>query len=468
MLLLTTGALTGYLTAERIDHELRTLKTQARSLAKTLAISTSPLLLTGQYSQIEEILVLHSSFPGVRHILIASDQGMPIIAVARSVGDDPQIRYRGDAISLPGGAQPLAEVRDDTMSVWQPIEGGTLIGWLKIDFSLQGLRTSQSQTLKKGLMIGALAIAFSTGLFLFILARPVRAIGQAAAFARQLIQRRGETFVSNRSAQELEQLGAALNEASLRLYEQEQSLSAANEVLHNKTRELERSNAELEQFAYVASHDLQEPLRMVASYTQLLAKRYRGRLDQDADEFIAFAVDGVTRMQRLIQDLLAYSRVGTRRQELTPIDSGQCLQVALANLKIAIEESRATVTHEPLPTLNIDASQVAQLFQNLIDNAIKFQGEAAPTVHVSARRSGQEWLFSVRDNGIGIEPQYKDRVFVIFQRLHTRVAYPGTGIGLAVCKRIVERHGGRIWVESQAGQGATFFFTMPITMETGR
>lgn len=200
---------------------------------------------------------------------------------------------------------------------------------------------------------------------------------------------------------------------------------------------------------------------MVSSYTQLLARRYRGQLDQDADEFIEYAVDGATRMQTLINDLLTYSRVGTQGRDLSPTDLSEVFVAARDNLQVAVQESGATVTSERLPTVMGDFTQLVQLFQNLIGNAIKFRGEEPPEISVGVERRGRDWTFRVRDNGIGIDPRYAERVFVIFQRLHTREDYPGTGIGLAVCKRIVERHGGRMWIESEPGEGSMFFFTLP-------
>jgi PAS domain S-box-containing protein len=234
----------------------------------------------------------------------------------------------------------------------------------------------------------------------------------------------------------------------------------AEEALKGQAKELARSNAELEQFAYVASHDLQEPLRMVASYMQLLSRRYKGKLDADADEFIAFAVDGAGRMQRLINDLLLYSRVGSKGKEPQPTECEAVLRHALDNLQEAVRESGAQVDTSPMPAVMGDDVQLVQLFQNLIGNALKFRGEEPPRVEVQAEPQGEEWLFSVRDNGIGIESKDFERIFQIFQRLHDRESYPGTGIGLAVCKKIVERHGGRIWVESEPGEGTTFYFTL--------
>ncbi|MGA2152981.1 MAG: ATP-binding protein [Bryobacteraceae bacterium] len=235
---------------------------------------------------------------------------------------------------------------------------------------------------------------------------------------------------------------------------------AQTAALRSQAAELSRSNAELEQFAYVASHDLQEPLRMVSSYTQLLARRYQGQLGEDADEFIAFAVDGAKRMQALINDLLAYSRVGTKGGELRLTDAEAAFSSALVNVRAAIEASGAVIRHSPLPTVYADPVQLVQVFQNLLGNAIKFHDSAPPEIGVACEDAPEEWCFSVCDNGIGIDPKYTDRIFQVFQRLHTRKDYPGTGIGLAICKKIAERHGGRIWVASQPGQGATFHFTI--------
>jgi signal transduction histidine kinase len=242
----------------------------------------------------------------------------------------------------------------------------------------------------------------------------------------------------------------------------------AEAELSQRAAELARSNADLEQFAYIASHDLQEPLRMVSSYTQLLARRYKGKLGADADDFIAFAVDGANRMQALINDLLAYSRLGTRGKPFAATSCETVLAHVLNNMTIAIQESGCVVTHDPLPTVRADEVQIKQLLQNLIGNAIKFRGQEPPHIQVSAKlqsagRVGTRpvWLFFVRDNGIGVDPQHFERIFIIFQRLHGAGEYPGSGMGLAICKKIVERHGGRIWVESAAGHGSTFYFTLP-------
>jgi PAS domain S-box-containing protein len=256
------------------------------------------------------------------------------------------------------------------------------------------------------------------------------------------------------------------NEAAAPLYEiaifhdvtERRNAAAALAAAHD---ELKRSNAELEQFAYVASHDLQEPLRMVSSYTQLVQRRYGERLDGDAKEFMGFVVEGAARMKQLIEDLLAYSRVGTRGKDFQPVELEAPLAKAISNLRSALEESSASVTWEPLPTVRADDMQLAQLFQNLIGNALKFRSSSVPRIHIACTDKESEFEFEVSDNGIGIEPQYYERIFMVFQRLHNKTEYPGTGIGLAISKKVVERHGGRIWVSSRLGAGSTFHFTLP-------
>jgi light-regulated signal transduction histidine kinase (bacteriophytochrome) len=235
----------------------------------------------------------------------------------------------------------------------------------------------------------------------------------------------------------------------------------AKDELNRTIEQLQKSREDLSQFAYAASHDLQEPLRAVRGFVELLQRSYQGKLDATADEYIAFAVDGAARMQRMIDDLLSLSRVATHGKPFEPVDCNRALDQAMAKLETAITQHSATVTRDPLPTVTADPRQLVQLFGSLVDNAIKFRSDQPPRVHVSARRAGQEWVFSVRDNGIGIDPKYAERIFIIFRRLHEPEKYPGTGAGLALAKRIVERHGGRIWVESEPGKGATFCFTIP-------
>ncbi len=252
-------------------------------------------------------------------------------------------------------------------------------------------------------------------------------------------------------------------ERELREVEVRKARKQAEEDLVLRVEELARSNAELEQFAYVASHDLQEPLRIITTHCDLLRIRCEGRLDAEADDYINFVVHAATRMRALVKDLLTYSRVavsenGTR---LERIDCERVLNDALANLSASISEKAAIVTHDPLPTVTADPVQMEQLFQNLIGNAIKFHGDVPPEVHVGARKKRSDWLFSVADNGIGIDRQYEDKIFAVFQRLHKQGRYPGTGVGLAICKKIVERHGGRIWFESEPGNGSTFYFSLP-------
>jgi PAS domain S-box-containing protein len=235
----------------------------------------------------------------------------------------------------------------------------------------------------------------------------------------------------------------------------------AEERLQRTLADLERSNKELEEFAFVASHDLQEPLRKIANFSEMLAKRYQGQLDERADKYLGYVADGAKRMKDLINDLLAFSRVGRADFRLIATDMNDILKGTLNDIQPLIQEKRAKITHEPLPTLEVNPPQMGQLLQNLITNAIKFHGDQPPHIHFSARREDGQWVITVRDNGIGFDPQHAEGIFKVFRRLHTKEEYPGTGIGLAICKKIVERHGGRIWAESQPGQGSTFYFTIP-------
>lgn len=287
---------------------------------------------------------------------------------------------------------------------------------------------------------------------------------QKRARAAEAANRRMEVEVAERkrAEEEAEWHALELAHSNVELEREIAERKRAEEQSARHAVELARSNDELEQFAYVASHDLQEPLRVIAGYVQLLSRRYKGKLDSNADEFIAFAVDGATRMQNLINDLLAYSRAGSKGGEVKECDCSAVMEGALVNLRRVIEENNAVVTCDPLPCVFADFSQLGQLFQNLVANAIKYRSEKPPRVHVSATGGDGEWRFSVRDNGIGINSRYHDRIFVIFQRLHGKSEYSGTGIGLAICKKIAEKHGGRIWVESREGEGSTFYFTIPI------
>jgi two-component system, sensor histidine kinase and response regulator len=253
--------------------------------------------------------------------------------------------------------------------------------------------------------------------------------------------------------------------ASVRRSLREKQLREDNRRSHE---ELARSNRDLEQFAYVASHDLQEPLRMIAAYTELLGERYRGQLDANADKYIGYVVDGAKRMQALIEAILSFSRVGREGLQLQNTDCNLLVETAKKNLEAAIAESGASVSHDRLPVVVADTQLLAQVFQNLIGNALKFRGQAPPRIRLAARKQNQEWTFSVADNGIGIAPEHAQTIFAIFKRLHTHAEYPGSGIGLSICKKIVEQHGGRIWVESEPGKGSTFHFVLPCLAPTGR
>jgi signal transduction histidine kinase len=290
----------------------------------------------------------------------------------------------------------------------------------------------------------------------------IRPVSRLAAEVRTVAGGDFSHQVGQSGPSEIRELGADVNQMRERILRELAALRAAHAELDARTRDLERSNTELEQFAYVASHDLKEPLRKVASFCQLLARRYTGRLDESADRYIEFAVDGAERMQELIDGLLAFSRVGRIVRNAEEVSGATVLERAKTNLAAMIEQSGATIEANELPTVRADVSLLVAVFQNLLSNALKFRGDDPPHIVVEAHRDGELWEFSVTDNGIGIDPDDADRVFVIFQRLHGRSDYPGTGIGLAMCRKIIEFHGGRIWLDSDHGAGTRFMFTLPV------
>jgi light-regulated signal transduction histidine kinase (bacteriophytochrome) len=294
--------------------------------------------------------------------------------------------------------------------------------------------------------------------------RPLRGVGRRV---RRTARGDFDHEIVGEGPRDVVELAEDVDVMRRRIVSELQSITVAQQRLETQTRELQRSNAELEQFAYVASHDLQEPLRKVASFCQLLEKRYKGQLDERGDQYIEFAVDGAKRMQQLINDLLAFSRVGRFNAEQQVVESGEILRHALTSLSAAIEESDAEiVVHEPLPRVRGEASLLAGVFQNLIGNALKFRSEdVRPRIEVGVERDGETWSFSITDNGIGVEPDYAERIFMIFQRLHPKDVYAGTGIGLAMCRKIVEYHGGRIWLDTEPYEGTTFRFTLPALQE---
>ncbi|UJW28334.1 ATP-binding protein [Saccharothrix sp. AJ9571] len=305
-------------------------------------------------------------------------------------------------------------------------------------------------------VVAVLLIALFTALYLGFRRAIARPLQTLATEVRAVTEDDLHRQVSVSGPRELVQLGADVEDMRRRIVAELAELQRARD-------ELQRSNSDLEQFAYVASHDLQEPLRKVASFCQLLQRRYQGQLDERGDQYIEFAVDGARRMQALINDLLAFSRVGRKTGESAEIDAEKLVKQAVRNLETVVEETGATITHGELPVVHGETSLLTGVFQNLLSNALKFRGEQPPEIRIEAERTGDDWTFSVTDNGIGIEPEYADRIFAIFQRLHPKSAYPGTGIGLAMCRKIVDHHGGRIWLDTEAPAGHTRFrFTLPV------
>lgn len=416
-----------------------------------------------------EIGLLPSPYPSREIRVLTSDGGMLFSSRAYRLLEDVSDEsyfvsmqgHSGYFVAEMGGRDVLFAYAQSTGYIdftgfgWFALVGYNLADVLAPTLEL---RTVTLQATALLIVLGA-AVAY---VFTRSISRPIQEFTVAA---REVSGGNLERRVEVRTQDEIGELASTFNEMTVSLRESKEDLEGK---IQQRTKELDEankglkaSNAELEQFAYVASHDMQEPLRMIRSYLEMLSRRYKGQLDSDADEFIGYAVDGVDRLQRMIDDLLALSRVGTKGEPFRRIDCNVVLNEIISNLKVAIETNDAIITSDRLPTVIGDELQLSQLFQNLLGNAMKFRSEAAPKIHVSAERRPGEWVFSVRDNGIGIDPQHFERVFVVFQRLHSRDKYPGTGIGLAICRKIAERHGGRIWVESQPGKGSTFYFSIP-------
>ena len=420
--------------------------------------TTGAVVVTVDMDPLAELLGRSRSAGGKAYIVDAG--GQPLIAMGAWIPAAApllHIRNGGLRYHAPAGNRlaGIAQVPGQNWSVVVEDEAARALAavWLGRELAL-------------GLLVLGVILSIMTGVLAArALMAPVAAVG---AIIGRLSAGDMQAPLPETSLSELQSVVSTFGEMRDRLiarrFERDRAEALArelNERLAEQVTALERSNAELERFAYVASHDLQEPLRMVASYTQLLAQRYQGKLDADAEEFIGYAVQGAKRMRRLIEDLLIYSRASTRKPAPETLDCEAVFTAAVENLQVSIAETGATVTRGPLPKVVGDPGQFLQLFQNLIGNGIKFHGDRPPVVHVSANKRDHEWLFAVQDNGIGIEEKYSHRLFVVFQRLHNQSEYPGTGIGLALAQKIVERHGGRIWFESVPGLGSTFYFTLP-------
>jgi signal transduction histidine kinase len=373
-------------------------------------------------------------------------------------------RLAGYAVQEPlRSGKQISEVANGVLKITSPVASPdhAIVGYLHVGFSLQRAYENLHHASRAGLAVTLICLVLSFSLAVFVAASFSRPILTIAGTAKEIENGNFDARLNVQRDDEIGLLANAINQMAEALSRQQREVKRARDALLQKAEELGRSNKELEQFAYVASHDLQEPLRMVASYTQLLGKRYKDKLDSEAAEYIGFAVDGVNRMQALIRDLLQLSRVGSGEKAFEALDCVEVLGEASSMLERSISERHAIITYTPLPKLKADRAQLVQLFQNLIDNAIKYCPDDTPAIHITANSSGRTWRFSLKDNGIGIAPENVERIFEIFKRLHTHEQYPGTGIGLALCKKIVERHGGRIWVESELGRGATFYFTLP-------
>jgi signal transduction histidine kinase len=434
----------------------RTIAANLSALAAVVGSNTAAAVVFDDAEAAREALSAFRARPNIASAFVYKKDGAPLAGYVRAGTSAAPSK-------VPAGFHG-ERFFGGWVEVFEPIRlRADVVGAISIASDLEEIEQRLWRAGQIILVVFALSLLAAYGVSSLLqrsVSRPILALAGLAqsVSAQQDYSVRAE----RRSDDEIGILVQGFNEMLGQIQRRDGELQKTHAELQQRIADLQRSNSELEQFAYVASHDLQEPLRMITGYTQLLAKRYKGRLDPDADNYIGFAVDGAKRMQALIEALLNYSRVGTRGKPRARTDCEAVLRSTLAGLQLAIEQSGAVVTHDPLPNVMADANQIGQLFQNLIANAIKFRNSEAPRIHISSKQKSDAWLFSVKDNGIGIDRQYAERIFVIFQRLHTRDEYAGTGIGLAICKKIVERHGGTIWVDSESSKGATFYFTLAI------
>ncbi len=411
-----------------------------------------------QQTQVKALEPLLASLPAARTDLSAA---LRRIDYWRSAYAIPAIgRVAAAGKPMPGGNVKAG--KKDFDAIRAPM--GSFQAYLSAQHrqAISQLRASADVLDVTGIVSAVALILVVVALGLALRAAAIRPLTRLASDARQVAGGDFDHEVDPSGPREVHTLAVDVNRMRERILRELSAVRAGHTALEARARDLERSNAELEQFAYVASHDLQEPLRKVASFCQLLQRRYIGQLDARADQYIEFAVDGAKRMQALIDDLLAFSRVGRAERAPTLVSCAKALSQARVNLTNEIKKSGAVIESTDLPPVRAEFTLLTSLFQNLISNAIKFRGERPPTVQISAARRDDDWLFSVADNGIGIEPEFADRIFVIFQRLHDRTQYAGTGIGLSMCRKIVEHYGGRIWLDTDYHEGAKFSFTLPV------